>query len=144
MYRRQTVGLLSLESVRPEAFTQYDEHLMVVIASYLAGLIEYGRLREEAEARARNLGLIHEVVQQIIGLSNKTEIAQITADLVAQYFGYELAGVMLVNDGGQSPILGMGGSRADGRSTRIGARGISRSRWNHKPRFQYRRKYLSQ
>jgi len=112
MYRRQTIGLLSLESVRPDAFTQYDEHLMMVIASYLAGLIEYGRLREEAEARARNLGLIHEVVQQIIGLSNKVEIAQITADLVAQYFGYELAGVMLVNDGGKSPILGMGGSRA--------------------------------
>jgi signal transduction histidine kinase len=113
MYRRQTVGLLSLESARPEAFTQYDEHLMVVIASYLAGLIEYGRLREEAEARARNLGLIHEVIQQVIGLSNKTEIAQITADLVAQYFGYELAGVLLVNDSGKSPILGVGGSRAD-------------------------------
>ena len=113
MYRRQTVGLLSLESARPEAFTQYDEHLMVVIASYLAGLIEYGRFREEAEARARNLGLIHEVVQQIIGLSNKTEITQITADLVAQYFGYELAGVLLVNDEGESPVLGIGGSRAD-------------------------------
>ncbi len=112
-YRRQTVGLLSLESARPEAFTQYDEHLMVVIASYLAGLIEYGRLREEAEARARNLGLIHEVIQQIIGLSNKTEIVQITADLVAQYFGYELAGVLLANDSGKSPILGIGGSRAD-------------------------------
>ena len=86
---------------------------MVVIASYLAGLIEYGRLREEAEARARNLGLIHEVIQQIIGLSNKTEIIQITADLVAQYFGYELAAVLLVKDGGKSPILGIGGSRAD-------------------------------
>jgi len=112
MYRRQTVGLLSLESVHPEVFTQYDEHLMVVVASYLAGLIEYGRLREEAEGRARNLGLIHEVVQQIIGLSNKTEIAQITADLIAQYFGYELAGVILVNDHKESPILGIGGSRA--------------------------------
>ena len=111
-YRRQTVGLLSLESMHSDAFTQYDEHLIVVIASYIAGLIEYGRLREEAEARARNLGLIHEVVQQIIGLSNKMEIAQITADLVAQYFRYELAGVILINDDGKSPILGMGGSRA--------------------------------
>ena len=112
-YRGYTVGLLSLESAHPEAFTQYDEHLIVVLASYLAGLIEYGRIREEAEARARNLGLIHEVVQQIIGLSNKTEIAQIAADLVAQYFGYELAGVMLVNEGTRPPILGLGGSRAD-------------------------------
>ena len=113
IYRRRTVGLLALESMRPEAFTQSDEHLMVVIASYLAGLIEYGRLREEAEGRARNLGLIHEVVQQIIGLSNKAEIAQITADLIAQYFSYELAGVMLVNDSEESPILGIGGSQAD-------------------------------
>jgi len=111
-YRGHTVGLLSLESVHPSVFTQHDEHLMGVIASYLAGLIEYGRLREEAEARARNLGLIHEVVQQILGLNNKTEIAQITAALVAQYFGYELAGVMLVRDGAKSPILGLGGSIA--------------------------------
>jgi signal transduction histidine kinase len=111
-YRGHMVGLLSLESLRPAAFTQYDEHLMVFIASYLAGLIEYGRLREEAEARASNLGLIHEVVQQVIGLNNKTEIAQITADLVAQYFSYELAGVMLVADGAKPPILGLGGSSA--------------------------------
>jgi len=112
IYRRRTIGLLSLESLRVEAFAQSDEHLMVVVASYLAGLVEYGRLREEAEARARNLGLIHEVVQQIIGLSNKIDIAQITADLIAQYFGYELAGVLLVNNGNESPILGIGGSLA--------------------------------
>jgi len=112
MYRRRTIGLLSLESLRTEAFAQSDEHLMVVIASYLAGLVEYGRLREEAEARARNLGLIHEVVQQIIGLSNKTDVAQITADLIAQFFGYELAGVMLFGDRGGLTILGIGGSHA--------------------------------
>ena len=110
-YRGKTIGILSLESPRPDAFSQYDEHLMVVIASHLAGLVEYGRLREEAEARARNLGLIHEVVQQVIGLSDKKEMAQITADLLAQYFAYELAGVMLVGDNLASPILGFGGSR---------------------------------
>ncbi len=110
-YRGKTIGILSLESTRPDAFSQYDEHLMVVIASHLAGLVEYGRLREEAEARARNLGLIHEVVQQVIGLSDKKEMAQITADLLAQYFAYELAGVMLISDDSASPILGFGGSR---------------------------------
>ncbi len=109
-YRSQTIGLLSLESMRPDAFSEYDEHLMVVIASHLAGLIEYGRLREEAEGRARNLGLIHEVVQQVIGLSDKKEVAQITADLLGQYFAYELAGVMLADDSGET-VFGFGGSR---------------------------------
>jgi len=82
-YRGQVIGVLSIESLRPDAFSQYDEHLMVVIASHLAGLIENGRLREEAEGRARSLGLIHEVVQQVIGLTDKSEVAQITADLLA-------------------------------------------------------------
>jgi len=110
-YRRQTIGLLELESTRPDAFSQYDEHLMVVIASHVAGLIEYSRLREEAEARARNLGLIHEVVQQVILLNDKKEVAQITADLLSQYFAYELAVVMLVSEDTESPFLGFGGSQ---------------------------------
>ncbi len=111
-YRGQTIGLLAMESSRPDAYSQYDEHLMVVIASHLAGLVEYGRLREEAEGRARNLGLIHEMVQQVIGLSDKNEMAQITADLLAQYFAYELAVVMLVGEDIQRPVLGFGGTRA--------------------------------
>lgn len=110
-YRGQTIGVLSLESSLPDAFSQYDEHLMVVIASHLAGLVEYGRLREEAEGRARNLGLIHEVVQQVIGLSDKQEMAQITADLLAHYFAYEVAGVILVSENQSAPIVGFGGSR---------------------------------
>ena len=116
-YRSQTIGLLSLESVRPDAFSEYDEHLMVVIASHLAGLIEYGRLREEAEGRARNLGLIHEVVQQVIGLNDKKEVAQITADLLGQYFAYELAGVMLADDESRETVIGFGGSRGGAAQT---------------------------
>jgi transcriptional regulator with GAF, ATPase, and Fis domain len=72
-YRGQAIGVLIIENPRAEAFNQYDEHLMVVIASHLAGLIEYTRLREEAEGRARSLSLIHEVVQQVIGLNDKKE-----------------------------------------------------------------------
>jgi signal transduction histidine kinase len=112
-YRSEVVGLLSLESTRLDAFSQHDENLVVVIASHLAGLVEYSRLREEAEARARNLGLIHEMVQQVIGLNDKKEMAQITADLLAQYFAYELAGVILLGDDSKTPILGFGGSRAE-------------------------------
>ncbi len=111
--RDQTIGLLTLESTRPGAFTQSDEHLLVVIASHLAGLIEYGRVREDAEARARNLGLIHEVVQQVIGLNDKQEIAQITADLLSQYFAYESAAVILPGEEHGSLITGWGGVKSD-------------------------------
>jgi two-component system NtrC family sensor kinase len=112
-YRGQAIGVLIIENLRAEAFSQYDEHLMVVITSHLAGLIEYTRLREEAEGRARSLGLIHEVVQQVIGLNDKKEVAHITAELVAQYFKYELATILLLDDEGKFSIQGIGGTQSE-------------------------------
>lgn len=112
-YRGQAIGVLVIENLRAEAFSQYDEHLMVVITSHLAGLIEYTRLREEAEGRARSLGLIHEVVQQVIGLNDKKEVAYITADLVARYFKYELAVILLKDDESKFTIQGIGGTHAE-------------------------------
>jgi signal transduction histidine kinase len=112
LYRGRTIGVLELESPRQEAFSIYDEHLLVVITSHLAGLVEYSRLREQAEGRARNLGLIHEVVQEVVGLTDKKEIAQITADLLTQYFSYELTSILLF-DQEQNPVIrGFGGKGA--------------------------------
>jgi signal transduction histidine kinase len=111
-YRGRTNGLLTLEKVRANEFSVYDTHLITVIAGHLAGLLEYSRLREEAEARARNLGLIHEVVQEVIGLLDKQEVVQITAELLVQYFGYEFAVILLVDEEKRGIVCGAGGSRA--------------------------------
>ena len=111
-YRGVTIGALTLESARSNAFSIYDGHLIGVIASHLAGLVEYSRLREEAEGRARNLGLIHEVVQQVIGLTNKQEIAHVTAGLLTQYFSFELAAVLLADREGELTIRGFGGKNS--------------------------------
>ena len=111
-YRGRTNGLLTLEKSRAEEFSVYDTHLITVIAGHLAGLLEYSRLREEAEARARNLGLIHEVVQEVIGLLDKQEVVQITAELLVQYFGYEFAVILLVDGDLKATVCGVGGTRA--------------------------------
>lgn len=109
-FRGQTIGILCVESLRSGAFNLYDESLMNVIASHLASLADYTRLREEAEGRARNLGLIHEVVQQVIGLTDPRAVAEITSDLLARYFAYELAAVFIADDKGDLTIGGFGGA----------------------------------
>lgn len=109
-FRGQTIGILCIESVRKDDFDFYDESLMVVIASHLASLADYTRLREEAEGRARNLGLIHEVVQQVIGLTDPPEVAEITSDLLARYFAYELCAVFIADERGHLTISGFGGT----------------------------------
>ena len=125
-YRGQATGVLVLENSHAEAFNQYDEHLMVVIASHLAGLIEYTRLREEAEGRARSLGLIHEMVQQVIGLTDKKEVASIAAELVAQYFKYELAVILLKDGRDEYSIQGLGGTQAQAFQQLLGITDIIR------------------
>src|SRR5271157_599867 len=113
-YRRQVIGTLNLESQREGAFSVYDEHLLVVIASHLAGLIENGRLRQEAESRARNLSLIHEVVEQIIGLTDVHQVTQIAAELMARNFAYELVLVVKAESSQGDPwVMGIGGSAAE-------------------------------
>ena len=109
-FRGQTIGVLCVESPRSDAFNLYDENLIVVIASHLASLADYTRLREEAEGRARNLGLIHEVVQQVIGLTDSSEVAEITSDLLARYFAYELCSVFIADEKGALTIAGFGGT----------------------------------
>jgi signal transduction histidine kinase len=109
-FRGQTIGILCMESMRLDAFSLYDENLMTVIASHLASLADYTRLREEAEGRARNLGLIHEVVQQVIGLTDPRAVAEITSELLARYFAYELAAVFIADEKGALTIGGFGGT----------------------------------
>ncbi|HMB21207.1 MAG TPA: GAF domain-containing protein [Anaerolineales bacterium] len=109
-FRSQTIGILCIESQRSGAFDLYDESLITVIASHLASLADYTRLREEAEGRARNIGLIHEVVQQVIGLTDPRAVAEITSDLLARYFAYELCSVFIADENGALTIGGFGGT----------------------------------
>lgn len=109
-FRGQSIGMLGVESRRANAFNSYDESLIVVIASHLASLADYTRVREEAEGRARNLGVIHEVVQQVVGLTDPREVAGLTADLLARYFSYELTAVFIADETGKLTIGGFGGA----------------------------------
>lgn len=109
-FRGQIIGSLCIENTKADAFNFYDESLIVVIASHLASLADYTRVREEAESRARNLGLIHEVVGQVVGLTEPREVAQITAELLARYFAYELAAVFIADTQGNLTIGGFGGA----------------------------------
>jgi signal transduction histidine kinase len=109
-FRGRSTGMLSVESKQINAFNSYDESLIVVIASHLAGLTDYTNLREEAEGRARNLGLIHEVVQQVVGLTNPHEVADLTANLLARYFAFEFAAVFIADENNNLTIGGFGGA----------------------------------
>ncbi len=80
------------------------------MASQLAGMIENVRLNDETRSRARNLELIHQVVQAVVGLMDITQISQMAAGLMAERFAFELALVNLVSEDGEYLVIeGVGG-----------------------------------
>lgn len=110
-YRGNVIGVLDLESQEPGAFSLRDEQLLVVMASQLAGMIENVRLNDETRERARNLDLIHHVVQNVVGLTEIPKIAQVAAEIMAGQFAFELALVNLVSEDGEFLVIeGMGGN----------------------------------
>jgi Signal transduction histidine kinase regulating C4-dicarboxylate transport system len=109
-FQKKVIGLLGLESEQEGGFTINDEHLIAVIASYIAGFFENNQLREEAETKARNLKLIHEVVERVIGQKDVRQLAQAAAELMADNFKYELVVVALVRGPKKElQVAGIGG-----------------------------------
>ena len=112
-YRGRVIGVIGIESLNREAFTVQDEQLLVVIASQLAGILENVRLMQDANRRAKNLGLIHQVLTAVVGMVNIEEIAAEATNLVAEYFGYDLVSILLPDHSGRKlNLVGAGGEQA--------------------------------
>jgi GAF domain-containing protein len=100
-YRGAVLGVLAMASTEKNSFTLEDEQLLVVIASQLAGLFENVRLNQETRERVRNLTLIHQVVENVLALTDIEQIAHVVADLMVKRFAYASASVILMDEKGQ-------------------------------------------
>jgi signal transduction histidine kinase len=54
-YRESVVGAMMLEDAAEGKLSRYDYSMLAVVATYLAGVVEHGRLRSEALERAQRL-----------------------------------------------------------------------------------------
>jgi signal transduction histidine kinase len=63
-YRESVVGALMLEGAAEGKLSRYDHSMLAVIASYMAGVVEHGRLRSEAVERAQRLEQTVEQLRQ--------------------------------------------------------------------------------
>jgi two-component system NtrC family sensor kinase len=71
-------------------------------------------LLEEIRHRTRNLNLIYQVVKRVSRLPDQKEIAQVTAELIAEFFDLDFATVLVADDAKVNLIaLGMGGNQAN-------------------------------
>lgn len=82
----EIIGGIVLESMLAQAFSPGDEALLAGIASHLSGVVEYGRLLEDAETHARNLEVLHVLVRRLLALQSISELAETTAQMLCEAF----------------------------------------------------------
>jgi signal transduction histidine kinase len=76
--------------------------------------LDHELLLKEIRHRTRNLNLIYKVVRRVSRLTDQKEIAQVTAELIAEFFDLDFSTVLVVDEAEQRLIsLGMGGNQAD-------------------------------
>jgi GAF domain-containing protein len=63
----EILGVLMVQSDQVGYFTLSDEKLLIVLAGQLFSIIMNKEVNLESRVYARNLDLIHQVVQQIVG-----------------------------------------------------------------------------
>ncbi len=110
--RHGVIGVVNLESRRPDAFDEDDEQLLTLVAGHLALLLETVRLRVEMEARAQRMELVHRVVMEVVGLLDEESIVQTAAHHIAEHFGFEVTMVVLMDEKQQVRVRGVGGKKA--------------------------------
>ncbi len=110
--RTKVIGVLNLESTRPDAFTEEDQRLLMAVAGHLALMLEVLRLREETAARAQRMELVHQVIKEVVGLLDAQQVVEVAARRIAAYFGYEIAVVVVADEHLKRPMFyGVAGAK---------------------------------
>lgn len=101
LLKDHVVGLLSVQSFRPNAFAVQDERFLTAVAQHVVLALDNARLFSESERRARELTLLNEISRAISASLDLGVIESRTVHALANQLGYryvallELKGDML-------------------------------------------------
>lgn len=107
------VGADGLSSENQAFFRIYAKNGVFLIAHHPSDITEK-QGEDLSTSRSKSIRLIHQVIQSVVGINDEGEIAQQTAELMAEYFGYEFLVILLADKSGKNLIItGIGGTKAD-------------------------------
>jgi sigma-B regulation protein RsbU (phosphoserine phosphatase) len=98
MFRGKCVGVLDIQSQRPDYFTKQQQKILTLLASRLAVAIENARLFQKVSAQADSLLVLNEVSREIGSILDVEEQLRRAAELVKRVIDYQILSIMLYDD----------------------------------------------
>jgi sigma-B regulation protein RsbU (phosphoserine phosphatase) len=98
MIQGKCIGVLDIQSNRPDYFTPDQQSILTLLASRLAVAIENARLFERVRSQAATLLLLNEVSREMSSILDVEELLRRAAEQVKRVIDYQILSIMLYDE----------------------------------------------
>ncbi|MCS7281910.1 MAG: GAF domain-containing protein [Anaerolineae bacterium] len=118
--QQRVLGVLSVQSYEPHAFTEDDRQLLEEIAIQTAIALENARLLRESRSRATQLMTAARVARAAASILDVDQLLSESVELIREQFGFYYVGIFLLDEKGKWAILRAGTGEAGRKMLEIG------------------------
>jgi sigma-B regulation protein RsbU (phosphoserine phosphatase) len=99
--KNRLIGVINIESVQLNYFTEEHKRLLTLIGSRMAVGIENARLHTRTTRQARTLLLLNEIARELTSILHVDELLKHIAELVARLIDYQMFSILLLDATGE-------------------------------------------
>jgi phosphoserine phosphatase RsbU/P len=98
--KNRVIGVIDIESLRPNHFTEEHKRLLMLIASRMASGIENARLYTRISRQARTLLLLNEIARELTSILNVDEVLKRIGELLNRLIDFQMFSILLLDSAG--------------------------------------------
>jgi sigma-B regulation protein RsbU (phosphoserine phosphatase) len=99
--KNRVIGVIDIESIHPNHFTEEHKRLLTLIGSRMAIGIENARLHTRTSRQARTLLLLNEIARELTSILNLDELLKHIGELLSRLIDYQMFSILLLDAGGE-------------------------------------------
>jgi len=99
--KNRVIGVIDIESIQPNHFTEEHKRLLTLIGSRMAIGIENARLHTRTSRQARTLLLLNEIARELTSILNLDELLKHIGELLSRLIDYQMFSILLLDASGE-------------------------------------------
>jgi sigma-B regulation protein RsbU (phosphoserine phosphatase) len=100
--KNRVIGVIDIESLKPDYFTEEHKRLLTLIASRMASGIENARMHTRMSKQTRTLMLLNEIARELTSILNLDELFKHVGELLSRLIDYQMFSILLLDASGET------------------------------------------
>jgi sigma-B regulation protein RsbU (phosphoserine phosphatase) len=99
--KNRVIGVIDIESLQPNHFTEEHKRLLTLIGSRMAIGIENARLYTRISRQAKTLQLLNEIARELTSILNVDELLKRIGELLSRLIDFQMFSILLLDSSGE-------------------------------------------